>query len=880
MRLLLTFLALHLFTLPVLADEGLYEEHIKPLLATKCSACHGALKQEADLRLDAGQLIHSGGASGPVVDPKHPLESLLLSRIQSEDLDQRMPPDGQGEALTSKQIDLLTTWIRAGAPFPETEKVPPDPRQHWAYQVPQKAEVPRIENEFGEVHPIDAFLLAKLQSRQLSAAPHASPVTLVRRVYLDLIGLPPTADQQHAFLDDPSPNAWNDLVDELLEDPAHGERWGRHWMDIWRYSDWDGYKNELRGSQRHIWRWRDWIIESVNSDKPYDRMIAEMLAADELAPADHQTLRATGFLARNYHKSNRDIWLDATVEHTAKAFLGMTIDCARCHDHKFDPIGQLEYYAMRAVFEPHEIRTEQLPGEADLLKQGLVRAYDAKADTPTYLYIAGNEKHPDKEHPVEPSLPEVIDVPYEPQSVDLPPLAAYPSLREFIEQEQLEAAAKKVKAGEKRLVDNADSADKQLHQQDLVASTAEFESLKARWEADRAKYAETLDSAKQQQLAKRAAATENIAKLERARHTLLLMQQALQQAETSEQSDEKRKAAVEKARKEVNQANKQQQEAERLIKNVDAINYSSVGTAYPVTSTGRRSALALWITDRRNPLTARVAVNHIWMRHFGDPLVANVFDFGLRSPQPEHVELLDWLAVEFMEHDWSMKHLHRLMVTSAAYRRASSVSGKDFTANLEQDPDNQWLWRANIQRLDAEIIRDSVLHVAGRLDQTLGGPEIDFQHGEEVHRRSLYFRHAYEKQMQMLVTFDAAAPNECYRRSQSIIPQQALALSNSSLVVEQSRLLAAKLSTTTPDAEDFIRLAFEAILCRNCTAEELAVCQDFLTSQTEQLSDPGGLTPITSAKKTGVPAANHSAQRARENLVHVLFNHNDFVTVR
>ncbi|MBA2112891.1 DUF1553 domain-containing protein [Bremerella alba] len=879
MRLLLAALVLHLFTLPVLADEDYYEEHIKPLLLTKCSACHGALKQESDLRLDAGQLIHSGGVSGPVLDLKNPPESMLLSRIQSEDVDQRMPPEGQGEALTAQQIQVLMTWIRGGAKFPKAEKVPPDPRQHWAYQVPRKAEVPRIENELGEVHPIDAFLLAKLQARQLPVAPLADPATVVRRAYLDLIGLPPTPSQQHAFLDNPASSAWSDLVDELLEDPAHGERWGRHWMDVWRYSDWDGYKDQLRGSQRHIWRWRDWIIESVNTDKPYDRMVMEMLAADELAPADPNTLRATGFLARNYHKSNRDIWLDATVEHTAKAFLGMTIDCARCHDHKFDPIEQVEYYAMRAVFEPHQVRTERLPGEADLKKQGLVRAYDAKLDSPTYLYMAGNEKNPDKEHPVEPNLPEVINLPFEPQPIELPPTAIFPSLREFIEQEQLEAAVKKVKIEEKNLVDKEGSANQPLHQQAVVAATAEFESLQARWAADRAKYTETLNPAQLQPLAKRAAATESIAKLERARHTLLVKQQALQQAESSEQADEKRKAAVEKSRKEVNQAIKRREEAERL-KNADAIEYSSVGTAYPKTSTGRRSALAHWITDHRNPLTARVAVNHVWMRHFGTPLVANVFDFGLRSPQPEHVELLDWLAVEFMEHDWSMKHLHRLIVTSAAYRRASSVSGDEFAANREHDPDNQLLWRANVQRLDAEIIRDSVLHVADKLDQTLGGPEIDFHQGEKVHRRSLYFRHAYEKQMQMLVTFDAAAPNECYRRSPSIIPQQALALSNSSLVVEQSRRLAAMLSNIAPNTEDFIHLAFEAILGRNSTAEELAACQDFLTSQSKRLSDPEDLTPIPSVTKAEVPAAKTPAQRARENLVHVLFNHNDFVTVR
>lgn len=880
MRLLLTVLLFTVFSSPVSADENFYEQQIKPLLATKCSACHGALKQESDLRLDAGQLIHAGGASGAVVDVEQPKESMLLSRVQTKDPDVRMPPEGEGEPLTPGQIELLTTWIRGGAKFPKSEQVPPDPRQHWAYQVPEKTELPQIENGFGEVHPIDSFLLSRLHERKLSAAPQSQPATLVRRVYLDLLGLPPTTQHQRKFLADPSPNAWKQLIDELLDDPAYGERWGRHWMDVWRYSDWDGYKNELRGSQRHIWRWRDWIIESVNEDKPYDRMVTEMLAADELAPTDDSTLRATGFLARNYHKSNRNIWLDATVEHTAKAFLGMTIDCARCHDHKYDPIAQSEYYAMRAVFEPHQVRTEQLPGEADLLKQGLVRAYDAKPDAPTYLYVAGNEKHPDKEHPVSPNLPEVIGLNFEPQPVELPPLAFYPSLRGFVEKEQLEAASAKVKAAEEALADVKETEDNELPQQDLIAAKSELESLQARWLADRAKFSQSKDSTEQQKLARQASQAEKKAKLERARHTLLVKKQSLQEAESSEPADEKAKAALAKSRQEVEQATKEQEKAERLAANAEASDYTPVGTSYPATSTGRRSALAGWITDRRNPLTARVAVNHIWMRHFGEPLVANVFDFGLRSPKPVHADLLDWLAVEFMENDWSMKHLHRLILTSEAYCRTSSVSLELFAANIEQDPENQLLWRSNVQRLDAESIRDSVLHVAGTLDQTLGGPDIDFGDGEKVHRRSIYFRHAYEKQMQLLVTFDAAAPNECYRRSPSIIPQQALALSNSSLVVEQSRRLAARLSTAASDSEEFIRLAFESILCRDCTADELSACHEFLASQSQRLSQPGKLTPVASSGSIGLPAAADSAQRARENLVHVLFNHNDFVTVR
>src|SRR5262249_23145443 len=256
--------------------------------------------------------------------------------------------------------------------------------------------LPQVRNAAWERNPIDAFLAAEHERHGLEPRPEASKPVLLRRVYLDLIGLPPTTAELHAFLDDRSPDAYEKVVDRLLARPRSGERWGRHWMDVWRYSDWAGYGAEVRDSQKHIWRWRDWVIESLNADKGYDRMVQEMLAADELAPGDADAARATGFLVRNWYLFNRNVWLDRAGEHTGRACLGVTLNCARCHDHFFDPFTQKEYTAFRAVFEPHDVRTDRVPGVVDVNRDGLVRVYDKNPDAPTYLFLRGDEANPDK----------------------------------------------------------------------------------------------------------------------------------------------------------------------------------------------------------------------------------------------------------------------------------------------------------------------------------------------------------------------------------------------------------------------------------------------------------------------------------------------------
>ncbi|NNE92140.1 MAG: DUF1549 domain-containing protein, partial [Verrucomicrobiales bacterium] len=406
-----------------------YPDQIKPLLRERCYACHGALKQKSGLRLDTVERILDGTTTEE-----------LLARISTTDLDERMPPEG--EPVTPEQIAAVKKWIAAGTPKIAGEVGDDDPDAHWAFQKIERPLVPKSSFE----NPIDAFLEAKRVAKNLETQPEAERGILLRRVYIDLTGLPPTLEQ----LADDRP--YEQIVDELLASPQHGERWARHWMDVWRYSDWYGLGAQLRNSQKHLWHWRDWIVESLNEDKGYDQMIHEMMAGDELAPTDPDTLRATGFLARNYFLFNRTTWLDDTIEHTGKAFLGLTLNCAKCHDHKYDPITHEDYYRFRAIFEPHQIRLDPVPGETNFEKNGLPRAFDDHIGAVTFLHKKGDPKNPDEAIKITPGVP-VLFSKFEskPEPIDLPPFAWAPGSRESVQKDWLAAAEKKIPVAEKEL---------------------------------------------------------------------------------------------------------------------------------------------------------------------------------------------------------------------------------------------------------------------------------------------------------------------------------------------------------------------------------------------------------------------------------------------
>lgn len=873
------------------SSPSLYRDEIKPLLAKNCLACHNSRMRQAGLDLSSRESLLRGSEHGPVVATGKPNESQLY-KVVAHITEPHMP--FQAKKLPEEAIAKIAEWIKTGVPYGEAAEDPDlllsrEAQKHWAFRVPQRPALPQVRDASWTRNPIDAFIAAQYEARNLTPLGQADRRTLIRRVYLDLTGVPPPPDDVRAFLNDKRPDAWERIVDKLLASQQYGERWGRHWLDIWRYSDWYGWRqqNQVRYSQRHIWRWRDWTVEALNGNKSYDRMIVEMLAGDEAAPGDLDVARATGYLGRNWYMFNRNVWLQDTVEYTSAAFLGVTLKCARCHTHKYDPIPHTDYYRMRAFFEPHDVRTDRVQGEADTTKAGVARVYDADAAKPTYRFLRGNENTPDTTTPLEPGVPVLfgkVDLKIKP--VPLPPEAYFPDGRAFIPDDLRAQAKGEVEKAEAAL---AKAKEKPEPSPVIAAAEKKLEAMKAAIPALEARiaaeHATTLTPVppNAEELAEQARKLELAANFLLAESQVTLAQYELEQAKGNEKKVGAARGKLEAALKSLKEP---------------AEGYTPIGPRYPTTSTGRRLALARWIGSKQNPLTARVAINHMWMRHFGKPLVPTVFNFGRSGKAPTHPELLDWLAVEFMERGWDMKAMHRLMVTSNAYKLQSSGWAAD-SPQAKIDPDNASLWHMNVRRLEAEAVRDSVLAVAGKLDPTMGGPEIDETKGDEIYRRSLYFRHSPDLQMDMLKVFDVASPNECFQRSESIVPQQALALANGRLSLSMARDLARQLSpavlasrpvpakgdrrggaaASQPD-QAFIEAAFDRILGRSPNAAELATSLEYLREQASLYEGKEKLNAFTSGPSSLIKPSGDPAQRARESLVHVLLNHNDFVTVR
>ncbi|MDX1944725.1 MAG: DUF1549 and DUF1553 domain-containing protein [Pirellulaceae bacterium] len=758
-------------------------------------------------------------------------------------------------------------------------------RTAYAWQPFDKVErpgIPAIKSTDWARNPIDPFIAAEQESRGLAPRPEAPRSLLIRRLYLDLVGLLPTRGELQAAAADTAPDWEEKLVDKLLASPRYGERWGRHWMDVWRYSDWYGYAGVVRHSQPHMWRYRDWIVESLNQDKGYDQMIVEMLAGDELAADDPQVVRATGFLARNFHAlpNTRDKWLQETVDHTSQAFLGLTMGCARCHDHMYDPLTHQDYYQFRAFFEPYRVRIDTMPGSyprIDLSNgyfasgNGIARAFDEDVTKPTYLFLRGDENTPDKSASLPPGvpaalggkLPEIVPVKLSPAVYD-------PEKRPIAVEEVVATSALRVTQTAERLAKATGEPSRRLAEADLAIAEARHAALLAALEAERLEDAGQIDSdpgrqsianaARAQRRQSMAEAGKNlvVAKLELA--SPITAPAAAKKIETIEQAIAKLAAE--------DDGPPSTTYVKRPIK------------SYPRESTGRRLALARWIANVENPLTARVAVNHLWLRHLGQGFVSRSFDFGRAGSPPTHPALLDWLASELMKGDaaagqpaWSMKRMHRLMVTSATYRLASTSD----PSSMSRDPDNRYYWRTPARRMEAEVVRDSLFHLSGTLDFRMGGPELPHAQGLTLPRRSIYFRHAQEHQMEFLKTFDTASVIECYERVTSVAPHQALALSHSDLAISHGRLAARALHQEIgPAAEDFVVAAFELTLARQPSDTELAACRGFLEEQAKLYRANSSAT----ADATGRQPAPDSQLRARENLLGVLINHNDFVTIR
>jgi len=1057
-----------------------YARQVKPLLAARCLACHGALKQEGSLRLDTASSIKSGGDSGPAIESGQSGKSLLIDRVTSQDESLHMPPHESGTALSAAEVAVLSRWIDEGASAPTDEKPESDPKEHWAFQRIKTPVPPSIHDNESE-NRVDDYLAVLRRSHDVSLQSKAEKGILLRRIYLDLVGLPPTEAEFVDFDTSERPDQFERVVDQLLASPHYGERWGRHWMDIWRYSDWWGLGADLRNSQKHIWHWRDWIIESLNSDLGYDEMVRQMLAADELYPTDSDRLRATGYLARQYYKFNRTTWLDETVEHTSKAFLGLTMNCAKCHDHKYDPIEQTNYYQFRAFFEPYQVRMDQIPGQLDLEMDGIPRAFDCNLNTPTYLHIRGDEKRPKADTALSPEIPAIlkgatgdlsivpINLPSESYLTGLKPfvLADHLKLAETKLQEarqtvesarvavtklegrslssnspplvnttfggdsenlwspiegnwtredgilrQLhvsESNAKqrarfdvptdfeatfefkildgnrwksvglsfdandasevfvylsavnegsKLQVGYKKdsksvypaegLVDKEvklgnsqrlkvqvrdtvinvfvndvlevawrlpvdrkkgefnlwtfdakaeflqfelrelppsvelpsaietpfavvtlEQAIKALSAAELLYGIAEADPvlLRARVAADAAKASRSADFSL---LAKAAATLEREQSLRRAKADLVLaeLNRITSVAKRRGEMEKKLKAAQDALTKWESTPPASDDQYTSLVGSQKSLesnveDEASRSKPFPSTSTGRRRALADWITRKDHPLTARVAVNHVWARHFGRPLVDTVFDFGRKGSPPTHPELLDYLADDFVQSGWDMKHLHRQLVTSRLYQTTSSEKGVT-TTTKQADPTNRFYWRMNPVRMESQVVRDASLALSGMLELQMSGPSIPLSEQDKSRRRSLYFVHSHNDQDPFLTLFDNANVLQCYRRSESIVPQQALALSNSKLSIGAATQMATRFPADMSDV-DFISGAFRHILASSPTEEELEVCTNAFAEYRRVNSD----RPPKIAN-----------QRARIGLIHSLMNHNDFITIR
>ncbi|MFO0916972.1 MAG: DUF1553 domain-containing protein [Planctomycetaceae bacterium] len=930
-----------LIAVPVYAAEPDYLRQIKPLLKDRCYACHGGLKQQAQLRVDTVSGLRAGGESGAAVVPGDSASSLLLKAIRGDDGFSKMPPDGEAVPLTAEQIQLISDWIQSGAPGPEQEQPEADPRDHWAFRRPVRPALP--VTSLVSDNPLDQFIAAKWAASNLRPAKAAPPEVLLRRVHLDLIGLPPTREELQHFLADPSEAAYLRVVEQLLDDPRHGERWARHWMDVWRYADWYGRRNvpDWWNSACQIWRWRDWIVMSLNADRGYDEMIQEMLAGDEIAGDRDDRAVATGFLARNWYALNYNSWMRENIEHTAKAFLGLTFNCAHCHDHKYDPITQVDYFRFRAFFEPLEMRQDRWRDEPDpgpfqkydyltlrkVVPYGAIRVFDERPDAPTYLYTGGDERNKLKDRPpIAPGIPAFLDDgEFRVEPVSLPIAAWYPGSKAFIREAETAACRQAIQSAESalhaqrssvqpvvakisELIQQLESQQAGLQreleamksalgpevvsarltvvewelkskqrrrdetrlpllaaEQQLAAARLQNIALKARMAADDVRYLGQPGDPEELSLA--AAIAERSAKHAVAQATLTQAEAELFSAQRAGQAN-----AIKQAEQKLAAAKTAREAAAATLTKTDAA-YSSISPVYPAHSTGRRSALARWIASRNNPLTARVAVNHVWLRHFGTALVDSVFDYGRNGKPPTHPELLDWLAVEFMESGWSQKHLHRLIVTSRVYRQSSATTGEAYAHNQDIDPDNRDYWRFGARRLEAEVIRDSLLFTANRLDTTLGGKELEVDLDGKTARRSLYYSSHPEDggRLAVLENFDVPDTCDCYRRSESIRPQQALALTNSAFTRTLSVQLAQQLSNQRPADErsraTLIGAAFEQILSRGPTAAERVVAETFWTEFAESLVSAGG-------DQAGADTA------ALESLVHSLFNHHEFVTIR
>ena len=703
-----------------------FENKIRPLLADNCFECHGDKKRKGNLQLNSREAILTGGDSGEAITPGDPGKSLLIEAVKYTNADLQMPPK---KKLGKQAVTDLEQWIRLGAPWPSGGakaaaakqehgfSITDEDRNYWAFRPIKR---PRLAKRNGQA-AIDQLIESQLRTKGITANPIATRATLIRRAYFDLIGLPPSYDEVQSFVNDDSPDAWPRLIEHLLGLPQYGERWGRHWLDVVRFAQTNGYERD--DEKPLVWKYRDYVIRAFNEDKPYDRFVLEQIAGDELTDVDNDSLIATGFYRLGVWDDEPDDkrlaefdGLDDMLKTTSETFMGLTVGCARCHDHMFDPISQQDYYEMLSFFRN-------------------VRFYDK----PKYEWDSATYS---------PLIP--------PQTV-------------FAWQNKKDKP----------------------------------KDAKPPW--DGREYAMTV--------------REHSAN---PKDTHLLIR---------------------------GNAGRPSKKVEPEFLKVLAKNKPAIAKSPNPFTTGRRLALAQWITSPEHPLTARVMANRIWQFHFGRGLVATPNDFGKAGMPCPNQALLDWLAAEFIDSDWSIKHMHRVIMNSATYRRTSWQN----PANQDVDPGNELVWRQNLRRLEAEAIRDAILKTSNSLNNTMGGrgffPDFGgeviagasrpgrgwgYSKADEQARRSVY---AFVKRTMMvpfLEVFDySGTEGSIGARAVTTVAPQALTLLNSDFVSGQAGRLARELQSRHANADDaaLLNALFRQTLARDARPDEIEFGRRFLKQQ-------------------------------------------------
>ena len=840
-----------------------FEKKVRPVLAEKCYSCHGEKKQNGGLRLDTSAGARAGADDGPVIVSGEPARSRLVASVNRKG-EHPMPPK---EPLSAEAVASLTEWVKIGAPYPaDHAKNSADPKKHWAYQPVTNPPVPEIRNSKSEIrNEIDKFVLAKLSDKGLSLAPRADKRILIRRAFYDLLGLPPTADEIDAFEKDASPQAFEKVIDKLLASPQYGERWGRYWLDVARYADTKGYVFQEERAFPFAYTYRDYVVRSFNEDKPFDRFIVEQLAADKLPLGnDKRPLAAMGYLTlgRRFLNNVPDI-IDDRIDVVSRGLMGLTVSCARCHDHKFDPIPIKDYYSLYGVFassvEPKELpligEVKSTPESEAFEKEIARREADCTAEVAKRHAAAVSKlKSADA---ISDYLRAVLDAKGKPAD----------QIGAFVRERDLTGFT----FNKWRTYLNEQTKTHSPIFSPLVAlhvvPEAEFESkspiLIAALGKDPKKPAhpvvlKSLTDAKPKTFR---GATEAVAKaIAEARWYEPGLRAVLGAGgpvdvpladfdKIQNRLDRDQIAAIRKKIESFKATNPAAPPRAHVLNDtpspVEPVvflrgNPNSRGPAVPrqfpeilagvnrkpfIEGSGRLE-LAKAIASPDNPLTARVFVNRVWIGHFGLGLVRTPSDFGVRSDPPTHPELLDWLAKRFEQDGWSVKKLHKTIMLSATYQQVSITTPQAFAA----DPENRLLAHQNRRRLDFEALRDSLLVAAERLDPTIGGRPVDLFKAPFSTRRSVYGTIDRSNLPGTLRSFDVASPDQhSPQRFQTTVPQQALFLLNSPFVVEQAKALANRPEVKAVKAtDDKVANLYRAALGRNPSREELALAREFV----------------------------------------------------